>query len=71
MTDVAYFIGAGLLPEARKQHEREIVQSYHEQLVDRGIDYDWNTCWCDYRKATFAGFAVTVVASMMVQPTRD
>ena len=71
MTDVAYFIGAGLLPEARKQHEREIVQSYHEQLVDRGIDYDWNTCWCDYRKATFAGFAVTVVASMMVQQTRD
>ena len=69
MTDVAYFIGAGLLPETRRQHERAIVQSYHEQLAARGIEYDRDTCWSDYRKATFAGFAVTVIASMLVQQT--
>ena len=69
MTDVAYFIGAGMLPQARRQHEQAIVRRSHEQLTGRGIEYDWATCWCDYQKATFAGLAVTVIASMMVQQT--
>jgi hypothetical protein len=69
MTDVAYFLGAGLVPEQRRGPEEDIVREYHAALGDAGIDYDWNDCWRDYRLATFAGFPVTVVASMLVQQT--
>lgn len=70
MTDVAYFIGAGLLPEVRRPLEESLVRDYHRTLEARGIQgYDWEQCWEDYRRATFAGFSVTVVASMLVQRT--
>ena len=70
MTDVAYFIGAGLLPEVRRPIEQKLVTEYHAALGAAGIsDYSWEDCWDDYRRATFAGFSVTVVASMLVQQT--
>lgn len=70
MTDVAYFIGAGLLPEVRRPLEESLVRDYHRALEAQGIrDYEWEQCWEDYRRATFAGFSVTVVASMLVQRT--
>lgn len=70
MTDVAYFIGAGLLPEVRRPIEESLVRDYHQALNKAGIeDYAWTNCWEDYRRATFAGFSVTVVASMLVQQT--
>jgi len=70
LSDVAYFLGAGLLPEARRAAEEEIVRDYHRALLARGIaDYPWETCWEDYRRGTFAGFGVTVIASMLVQQT--
>ena len=70
LSDVAYFLGAGMLPEARRPVEEGIVRAYHETLVGRGIaDYPWSACWEDYRRGTFAGFGVTVIASMLVQQT--
>jgi hypothetical protein len=70
MTDVAYFMGSGLLPEDRRSVEREIVVEYHAALGKNGIeDYDWDRCWNDYRRGVFSGLVVTVVASMMVQRT--
>jgi hypothetical protein len=70
LSDVAYFLGAGLLPEERRPVEEGIVRDYHAALCTRGIQgYDWPTCWRDYRRGTFAGFGVTVIASMLVQQT--
>ncbi|MGD8415474.1 MAG: phosphotransferase [Pseudomonadales bacterium] len=70
MNDVAYFLGAGLLPEDRRGVEEDIVRAYHRGLVEAGIhDYDWARCWEDYRAGAFAGFGVTVIASMIVQQT--
>jgi hypothetical protein len=70
LSDVAYFLGAGLLPEARRACEESIVRGYHERLRAAGVDrYSWNDCWTDYRRGTFAGFLVTVIASMIVQET--
>ena len=70
LSDVAYFLGAGLLPEARREHEEEIVRAYHEALGEAGVvDYDWESCFRDYRRGAFAGSAVTVIASMMVEQT--
>ncbi|MGE0625547.1 MAG: phosphotransferase [Pseudomonadales bacterium] len=70
MNDVAYFLGAGLLPEVRREVEEGIVREYHQRLTAAGVlDYDWARCWQDYRRGTFSGFGVTVIASMIVQQT--
>ena len=70
LADVAYFLGAGLRSETRRQAEEEIVHAYHAALIEAGIkDYGWDACWTDYRKGVFAGFFVTVIASMIVERT--
>ena len=70
LADVAYFLGAGLLPEERRAHEREIVAAYHRGLLEAGVTgYDEARCWNDYRRGVFAGFAVTVVAAPLVEQT--
>jgi hypothetical protein len=70
MNDVAYFIGAGLEPDVRQPVEESLVRGYYEGLVSAGVsDYSWEDCWLGYRRGAFAGFAVTVVASMLVQRT--
>lgn len=70
LSDVAYFLGAGLLPEDRRPVEEEIVRAYHAALGEAGIrDYPWEQCWQDYRRGSFSGFAVTIIAAVMVQQT--
>jgi hypothetical protein len=70
LADVAYFLGAGLLPPERRSAEREIVGDYHEALVKAGVcGYEAERCWEDYRRSVFSGFAVTVIAASMVQQT--
>jgi hypothetical protein len=68
--DVAYFLGAGMLPEVRRAAEHAIVRDYHTAPCACGIDgYDWQACRDDYRRGAFAGLSVTVIASMLVQRT--
>jgi aminoglycoside phosphotransferase (APT) family kinase protein len=70
LSDVAYFLGASLLPELRRPVERDLVRAYHDALRDRGVrGYAWEQCWTDYRRGAFAGFAVTVIASVIVHET--
>lgn len=71
LNDVAYFLGAGLLPDVRREVEEGIVLAYHTRLMEAGIeDFDWHRCWEDYRRGSFSGFGVTVIASMIVQQTQ-
>ena len=69
LNDVAYFLGAGLLPEVRIEVEQDIVRAYHAKLQQAGIAFDWADCWENYRRGVFAGFAVTVIAATLVQQT--
>jgi aminoglycoside phosphotransferase (APT) family kinase protein len=70
LSDVAYFLGGGMLPEARREAESDIVRAYHAALEAAGVGhYDWAACWEDYRRGAFAGFGVTVIASMLVERT--
>ncbi len=70
LNDVAYFLGAGLLPEMRRGVEEDIVRAYHRGLEEAGIaGMSWEECWDDYRRGSFSGFGVTVIASMIVQQT--
>ena len=69
MTDVAYFIGAGIL-KANVSTGTIFGSEIPRRTVASGVTgYDFDACWHDYRKASFAGFSVTVVASMLVQQT--
>ncbi len=70
LSDVAYFLGAGLDPGDRRRVEEDLVRAYHAALGEAGVTgYPWARCWADYRRGVFAGFAVTVVASVMVEQT--
>jgi hypothetical protein len=70
LADVAYFLGAGLEPARRRAVEAGTVRAYCAAMQRAGIDgYAWTCCWDDYRRGAFAGFGVTVIASMLVQQT--
>ena len=70
MNDAAYFIGAGLEPDIRKPVEESLVRGYYDGLLRAGVtDFSWDECWQGYRRGAFSGFAVTVVASMLVART--
>ncbi len=70
LQDVAYFIGAAMPPDLRRDVEAELVRGYHAGLVAAGVpDYGWEQCWADYRRGTWAGLIMAVAASMLVERT--
>ncbi len=70
MTDVSYFLGGGLSVEDRRAHERELVGEYHSALSAQGVDgFSWEECWEGYRRQSFGGVLMAIVASMLVQRT--
>jgi Phosphotransferase enzyme family len=70
LSDVAYFIGAGLKSEDRVAHEDALVRDYHERLLAAGVEgYTWDDCWEDYRRGTGGGIVMAVAASMLVERT--
>jgi hypothetical protein len=68
--DLAYYIGGGLLAEGRRKHEDQLVRRYWEALGARGVTgYGWDECWSDYRRSTFSGVVMAVIASILVEQT--
>jgi hypothetical protein len=66
ITDLAYFCGAGLLPEDRRRHERELVGVYAEALGAYGVTLDDDWLWEQYRREAFHGLIITELTSQMV-----
>jgi hypothetical protein len=66
ITDLSYFIGAGLLPPERRAHERELVAEYLEALAAYDVTLDEAWVWDQYRRDTFAGLTVAAMASQIV-----
>jgi hypothetical protein len=70
VSDVSYFLGAGLDPDVRLAHERELLDEYLGRLhalsptAAAGISAD--QAWRDHRLQSFAGLHMTVVASVLV-----
>ncbi len=70
LADVAYFLGAGLLPEVRRAHEADLLRAYYDAVCAYGITgYDFRTCFDDYRRYSFSGLVMAVIASMIVGQT--
>jgi hypothetical protein len=70
LLDVSYFLSAGLPVELRRRHEAELVRRYHDELQRLGVrDYDWETCWRDYRRFAVHGVFMGVFSSIVVERT--
>jgi hypothetical protein len=69
VTDVAYFLAGALKRDERRTLEKDLLRDYHERMRELGVDYDFETLWCDYRSRTFGLFMVAFYASMVVTQT--
>lgn len=69
IVDLSYFIGAGLVPEARREVETALVEQYHRGMKAFGVDLDWDWLWDQYRRHTVAGVVMAIGASMVVGQT--
>lgn len=70
MSDVSYFLGGGLSVQDRRDRERELVGEYHSALLTGGVQgFDWDACWLGYRRQSFGGVLMAIVASMLVERT--
>jgi Ecdysteroid kinase-like family len=68
--DVAYFVGGSVTTEERRRHEPDLLVHYHDALRRRGVaDYTLEQLRADFRRETFAGLIMAIVASMVVQRT--
>jgi hypothetical protein len=66
VADVAYFLGAGLLIDQRRDAERELLERYRQVLVASGVTLDANEAWDQYRRTCPAGLVMAVFASSVV-----
>lgn len=64
--DLSYFCGAGLLPDDRRLHERDLADLYASALGEYGVDVDSAWLWEQYRRDAFAGVVMAVIASQIV-----
>jgi aminoglycoside/choline kinase family phosphotransferase len=69
VADLAYFLGAGLLPGERRAHEVELVGLYRDGMAALGVGLDSDELWEQYRRFTMAGVIMAVIASMIVKQT--
>lgn len=67
--DVAYFVGAGLLPTDRRLHERTLVDRYAAGLRAAGVDVADEVVREGYALGTAGGYLMAVIASQLVEQT--
>mgnify|MGYP001978370672 FL=1 len=69
--DVSYFVGSAFEPDIRRQHEEQLVSHYFDELTrDESIPpVSWDELWLNYRRFSWSGFIMAVLASMIVGRT--
>ena len=69
--DVAYFVGSSFEPEDRRSHEEQLVGHYYDELTNRDdaplVTLD--EFWLNYRRFSWSGFLMAMLASMVVGRT--
>ncbi|CAB4364935.1 MAG: phosphotransferase [Actinobacteria bacterium] len=64
--DVSYFLGAGPLPDLRREIERELVEDYCGALDEYGVTVDHDEFWRHFRRDAYSGIIMSVIASQIV-----
>lgn len=67
--DVAYFVGAGVVPEPTDAEERALVARYGRRLREFGVDVTDAELWRSYRLGSASGYIMAVIASQLVVRT--
>jgi len=69
--DVAYFVGSAFDAEDRRRCEQQLVSAYFEELleVDGMPPMTFDEFWIHYRRFSWSGFIMAVLASMIVGRT--
>jgi len=67
--DVAYFCGAGLRPEVRRNAEKSLVDRYIAGLLAAGLDIDAEVIRARYVLGSASGYIMAVLASQIVGAT--
>jgi aminoglycoside phosphotransferase (APT) family kinase protein len=70
LLDASYFLGAGLPVSDRRAHEKALLREYYDGLLALGVSgFSWEACWEEYRRNTFHGVLMAVIAPMLVVRT--
>ncbi len=68
--DPAYLLGGCFDRDTRRQHERALLQGYHEALLRHGVTgYSFDHLLADYRHYSFAVITVALAATVVVKRT--
>lgn len=67
--DLAYFLGAGLLPDVRRRVESDLVARYGEAMNLAGVSVATDQLEHDYVMGAASGYLMAVIASMIVGRT--
>lgn len=69
--DVSYFIGSAFEPDVRRQHEEQLVSDYFGELTrcEPIPPVTWDELWLNYRRFSWSGFIMAILASMIVGRT--
>jgi hypothetical protein len=67
--DVAYFLGGSLPAELRRATEPALLARYRVALARYGVSYEPGACWADYRRHSWGGLVMAVIAGMLVSRT--
>ena len=60
--DLAYFLATSLFVDDRREHERELVAEYVDELGRLGVDdYSFDRCFTDYRLGVLQGPMITMI----------
>lgn len=67
LLDIGYFLSQSIDTALRREHERDLLRLYHDTLIAHGEkEYDFETCWDDYRLGVLVMFIIPVVAAANV-----
>ena len=69
ISDLAYFIGAGLLPDDRRRFEWELVDQYIRGIESYGHEIDQDWVKFHYKREAISGVIMAVIASQIVGRT--
>lgn len=67
LVDLAYLLGGGLEPAARRECERDLVGDYRRRLRATGVQLGWNECWDTYRYYAFAALTRALTTAPAVR----
>ncbi len=72
LCDVAYFLSSSLVPQVRRQIEREALAEYHQTLLNAGVnDLTFEDCWLRYRQGALTCLRTPIIAGAQFDFTGD